>query len=69
MKTFNDFEIEVMRIREAINDINIKGEHNASLVVYSIGKCNDIINALHEIAKEKTKEANENGKQDSRTSK
>lgn len=69
MKTFNDFEIEVMRIREAINDMSVKGEHNASLVVYSIGKCNDIINALHEIAKEKIKEANENGKQDSRTSK
>ena len=69
MKTFNDFEIEVMRIREAINDMSVKGEHNASLVVYSIGKCNDIINALHAIAKEKTKEANEDGKQDSGISK
>ncbi len=68
MKTFNDFEIEVMRIREAINNMIVKGEHNASLVVYSVGKCNDIINALHEIAQQKAEEVNENGEQDSGTS-
>lgn len=67
MKTFSDFEMEVMRVREAINDINIKGERNASLVVYAVGKCNEIINTLHEIANEKNqenKEVKSDGKQD-----
>lgn len=67
MKTFSDFEMEVMRVREAINDIHIKGEHNASLVVYAVGKCNEIIHALHEIANEKkqeNKEVKNDGEQD-----
>ena len=36
--TLYDFGIEVAKIREAINSLEIKGEQNASLVVYAIGR-------------------------------
>lgn len=71
MYTLNDFQIEIMRVREAINDLMIKGEHNASLIVYSVGKCNDMINEIQKALQEKTEgqkeseEVNKDGEQDS----
>ncbi len=60
MVTFKDFELEIMRVREAINDLSIKGEHNASLVVYAVGKCNDMISAIREIAERNAQPQNGN---------
>lgn len=58
MKTFKDFELEIMRVREAINDMDIKGERNASLLVYAVGKCNDMIKAIHEIVNQNSQNQN-----------
>lgn len=60
MKTFKDLELETMRVREAINDLSIKGEHNASLIVYAVGKCNDMIKTIHEIAEQNAQPQNGN---------
>ena len=60
MKTFGEIELDIMRVREAINDLNIKGEHNASLIVYASGKCSEMIDAIHEIVNQNAK--NQNGK-------
>lgn len=50
--TLYDFGIEVAKIREAINSLEIKGEQNASLVVYAIGRCNYLIQQINDTAKE-----------------
>lgn len=49
MRTLYDFGMEVTKIREAINSLEVKGEHNASLVVYAYNKCNDIIEAINAV--------------------
>ena len=43
--TLLDFGLEVTKIREAVNSLEVKGETNASLIVYTIQKCNDLISA------------------------
>lgn len=60
MATFKNLELEIMRVREAVNDLNIKGEHNASLIVYAVGKCNDMIQAIREIEAQNTQPQNGN---------
>lgn len=77
MKTLYDLGIEVTKIREAINSLEIKGEQNASLIVYATHKCNDIIEAINAIVnqsdpgqngEEQTEEGGEvNGQSDSGT--
>ena len=49
--TLLDFGIEVTKIREAVNSLEVKGETNASLIVYTIQKCNDLIAAINEVVK------------------
>lgn len=51
MQTLYDLGVEVTKIREAINSIEVKGEQNASLVVYSVKKCNDIIEAINAVSR------------------
>lgn len=49
--TLLDFGLEVTKIREAVNSLEVKGETNASLIVYTIQKCNDLISAINEVVK------------------
>lgn len=49
MQTLYDFGLEVQKIREAIDNIEAKGARNASFIVFSYNKCNDIINAINQI--------------------
>lgn len=49
MQTLYDFGIEVQKIREAIDSIEVKGAKNASLLTYAYSKCNDIINSINEV--------------------
>lgn len=53
MKTLKDFGMEVMKIREAANMLEVKGQSNASLVVFIVEKCNAIIKAINEIVAER----------------
>lgn len=61
--TLYDFGIEITKIREAINSLEVKGEQNASLIVYAFRKCNDLITAINEISSEKNEEI-QNGNND-----
>lgn len=64
MKTLYDLGMEVMKIREAINSLEVKGKQNASLIVYAFGKCDEIIEAINEISKEAgEKAADQNGEE------
>jgi len=76
--TLYDLGMEVAKIREAINSLEVKGESNASLVVYAFKKCNEIIEVINNVVtqqrnssqneKEQTeKEEEVNGEPDSRT--
>lgn len=49
MKTLYDLGVEVTKIREAVNSLEVKGEQNASLVVYAIHKCNEIIDVINAV--------------------
>lgn len=49
MQTLYDFGLEVQNIREAADSIEVKGNKNASLVVYIYNKCNDIIQAINDL--------------------
>lgn len=51
MKTFYDFGIELSNIRTALNSIEVRGQQNASLLVYAYDKCGELISELNEIAK------------------
>lgn len=59
MKTLLDFGLEVAKIREAVNSLEVKGEENAALIVYAVQKCNEIINTINEISN-KMAEQNQN---------
>lgn len=66
MQTLYDFGIEVQKIREAVNNLTVKGSENASLVVYAVGKCNDIIQAINEIVeKQSASPEDQNGDKES----
>ena len=49
METLHDFGMEVMKIREAANSIEVKGQQNASLVVFIVEKCNEIVKAINNV--------------------
>lgn len=59
MITIQDIINELMRIREAVDGIEVRGNQNASYVCYAYSKCNDLINALTDVAKQV--EQNQNG--------
>lgn len=64
MQTLYDFGVEVQKIREAIDSIEVKGAKNASFIVYAYNKCNDIINAINQIIDEQqTPPSGQNGEE------
>lgn len=58
--TLYDLGMEVTKIREAINSLEVKGEKNASLVVYAFRKCNDIIEAINAVVNQQP-DSSQNG--------
>ena len=65
MKTLYDFGLEVAKIREAANSLEVKGAENASLIVYIIEKCNGLIAAINEYAKpQKESDNDQNGSEE-----
>lgn len=64
MKTLYDFGIEVAKIREAVNSLEVKGGENASLIVYVIEKCNGLIAAINEVSMPKETDENQNGSEE-----
>lgn len=58
MKSLYEFGKTIMQIREAANSIEVKGQQNAAYVMYIHNKCNDLIEAVNEIARNSETEPN-----------
>lgn len=52
MATLYDLGQKIVRIREAVNEMNVKGSENASLVVYATKMCNEVIQMINDTAQE-----------------
>ena len=48
MVTLYELSQEVVKIREAVNSMEVKGRQNAALIVYCCEKCDNIIKAVNE---------------------
>ncbi len=49
MTTLYEFGTEIMKIREAIDNITVKGRDNASYVVYAHDRCSALIKEINRI--------------------
>ena len=56
MNSLFDFGQAVIQIREAVDEIEVKGAKNAGLVAMIFQKCNEIIIELNKIVSEKKEE-------------
>ena len=52
-----DFGLEISRIREAANALEIKGCQNASQVVFITQTCDELIRAINEVVREQKEAA------------
>ena len=52
METLFDFGQEISKIRDALDTMEVRGQHNASVLVYCYQKCNDMIQSINNIAAE-----------------
>lgn len=64
MQTLYDFGLEVAKIREAINSLEVKGAENAAIIVYAIEKCNGLIAAINDLGKSNQSDNNQNGSEE-----
>jgi hypothetical protein len=59
MKTLMDLGQEIIKIREAINSVEIRGvdqiRKNAPYLTYTYDKCNSLIQTINQIAEEQQK--------------
>lgn len=68
MATLYDLGQKVLKIREAINDMDVRGSRNASYVVYAVKTCNEIIQMINDAAEEPAKKEAMEDEQHSDTS-
>lgn len=50
-KTLYDFGQTIMKIRDAVNSIEIKGRQNSTYVVYINHQCDELIGDINEIVR------------------
>lgn len=67
MKTLLDFGNKIIDIRNAINQIEVRGRKNAAIVIFANDKCNELVEAINKIANQNEikKGSEENGEQNS----
>ena len=51
MTTLHELGTAVIQIREALEDMNLKGSNNAAILLFCNKKCNEIVAAINESAK------------------
>ncbi len=59
MNSLNGLIMELTKIREAVNSIEVKGNKNAAMVVYATERIDGIIHAINEVIE--NSESNQNG--------
>ena len=52
MLTLQDIINEIAAVRDTLNEIEVKGRNNQAHLVYAWDKCNDLIGALNDAAKQ-----------------
>lgn len=52
MITLQDVINEIAKVRDTLNDVEVKGRNNSALLVFAWDKCNDLIGALNQTAEE-----------------
>ncbi len=66
MSTLQDIVNEILKIREAIDQVEVKGNQNRTLLSYAYGKCDGLIQAIQETERQILNE-NQNGSKDTNT--
>lgn len=66
MSTLQDVVNEILKIREAIDQVEVKGNQNRTLLSYAYGKCDGLIQAIQETERQILNE-NQNGSKDTNT--
>lgn len=56
MPTLYDVGQRVVKIRETVNEMDVRGSRNASLVVYAVQLCNELVQLLNDTAHDMKKE-------------
>lgn len=51
MTTLQEIAMTVVQIREAMEDLTLKGSQNAAILLFCNKKCNEIVTALNEACK------------------
>ena len=67
MKTLLDFGNEIIDIRDAVNQLEVRGRKNAAIVVFIHDKCNELVEVINEIVNQNgiKKGSEDNGEQNS----
>jgi len=64
VNTLQDIVNEIMKIREAIDQVEVKGNQNRTLLSYAYGRCDGLIQAIQETERRILSE-NQNGSPES----
>lgn len=48
MLTLMDLANEIVKIREAVDSVEVKGRQNAAALVFAYDKCNNLISSINE---------------------
>ena len=66
MSTLQDIVNEILKIREAIDQVEVKGNQNRTLLSYAYGRCDGLIQAIQETERQILNE-NQNGSKETNT--
>lgn len=66
MSTLQDIVNEILKIREAIDQVEVRGNQNRTLLSYAYGKCDSLIQEIQETERQILNE-NQNGSKDTNT--
>lgn len=66
MSTLQDIVNEILKIREAIDQVEVKGNQNRTLLSYAYGRCDVLIQAIQETERQILNE-NQNGSKETNT--
>lgn len=64
METLQEFGVAALQIREALEELTVKGSTNASIILLCTNKCSELINAVNEVIKSAHADAQSNTKKD-----
>lgn len=64
MLTLGDIANEILKIREAVDEVEVKGQENRSRLSYAYKTCENLIECINETAREIQNQVQEAGEDD-----